>query len=189
MDYQKVKQGFSLVLEGLGIDPNDPHFLETSERTARAWTNELCVGLIKENFTLTTFPLDSGDHPGMIVLQHIPVRSLCAHHLLPFTGEATVAYIPNEKLCGLSKLSRVVNFFARKPQVQEHLTSDVAVYLQEKLEPQGVGVIVKAKHMCMELRGVEHSGLMTTSSLLGTFLEVPVRSEFMALAHANHSSF
>ena len=185
MDYHKVKAGFTMVLEGLGVDHNDPHFRDSPERIARAWSDELCTGLKKEQFHLTTFPMTKDDQPSMIVLQHIPVKSLCAHHLLPFIGEATVAYIPNKLLCGLSKLSRTVDFFARKPQVQEHLTSDIATYLQETLHPQGVGVIIKASHLCMEMRGVNHSGLMTTSTLLGGFLkDGTVRAEFMALAHA-----
>ncbi|MBF0288671.1 MAG: GTP cyclohydrolase I FolE [SAR324 cluster bacterium] len=183
MDYNKVKEGISLLLEGLGVDCNDPHFKESPERVARAWTDELCIGLKEETFHLTTFPMTSGDQPNMIILQHIPVKSICAHHLLPFIGEATVAYIPQKSLCGLSKLSRVVDFFARRPQVQEHLTSDIAQYFQHKLNPQGVGVIIKASHLCMEMRGVKHSGLMTTSALLGCFLKnSTVRAEFMALA-------
>ncbi len=183
MDFNKVKEGITLLLDGLGIDHNDPHFKESPERVARAWTEELCVGLKNETFNLTTFPMTPEDQPNMVILQHIPVQSLCAHHLLPFIGEATVAYIPNESLCGLSKLSRVVDFFARRPQVQEHLTSDIAKYLQQKLKPQGVGVIVKASHLCMEMRGVKHSGLMTTSALSGCFLKnSTVRAEFMALA-------
>lgn len=183
MDYEKIKEGFNLVLDGLGVDATSAHFSETSARAARAWTQELCIGLEKETFTLTTFPRETDDYPNMVVLQGIPVKSICAHHLLPFIGQATVAYIPNDKLCGLSKLSRVVDFFARKPQVQEHLTSEISAYLNEVLEPKGVGVIIKASHSCMELRGVNHSGVMTTSSLLGSFLkDGTVRAEFMALA-------
>ncbi|MBF0278209.1 MAG: GTP cyclohydrolase I FolE [SAR324 cluster bacterium] len=188
MDHNKVKEGFSMVLEGLGVDRNDPHFKDSPERIAKAWTEELCVGMKTETFNVTTFPMTKDDQPGMIILQHIPVKSLCAHHLLPFIGEATVAYIPNELLCGLSKLSRIVDFFARKPQVQEHLTSDIASYLKKTLKPQGVGVIIKASHMCMEMRGVNHNGLMTTSALSGIFLKDGTsRAEFMALAHAQGS--
>jgi len=188
MDYNKVKEGFSLVLEGLGVDQDNPHFKNSPKRIAKAWTEELCVGMEKETFKMTTFPMTKDDPPGMIVLQHIPVKSLCAHHLLPFIGEATVAYIPNELLCGLSKLSRIVDFFARKPQVQEHLTSDIASYLKKTLHPQGVGVIIKASHLCMEMRGVNHNGLMTTSALSGIFLKDGTsRAELMALAHAQGS--
>lgn len=183
MDYNKIRNGVQQILEGLGVDLDSPHFVDTPDRVARAWTDELCIGLEQQSFKLTTFPRNTDDFPNMVVLQHIPVKSLCAHHLLPFIGEATVAYIPNKRLCGLSKLSRVVNFFSRKPQVQEELTSEVAQFLKKELEPQGVGVIIKASHTCMELRGVNHSGIMTTSSLLGCFLkDGTVRAEFMALA-------
>jgi len=186
MDQKKVEKGFTLVLEGLGVNLKDSHFDGSPARIARAWTTELCIGLDEKSFQLTTFPVDDSTQPSMVVLQHIPVKSLCAHHLLPFVGEATVAYIPVHLLCGLSKLSRVVDFFARRPQVQEHLTSTIALYLQDVLSPQGVGVIIKASHMCMELRGVNHPGIMTTSALHGSFLkDGTVRSEFMALAHAN----
>ena len=111
--------------------------------------------------------------------------SMCAHHLLPFIGEATVAYIPDERLCGISKLSRIVNHFARRPQVQEVLTNDITNYICDSLCPLGAGVIIKATHMCMAMRGVRHEGVMTTSSLKGLFLsDGTVRAEFTALANA-----
>ena len=117
-------------------------------------------------------------------MQQIPVKSICAHHLLPILGVATVAYVPNGQLCGLSKLSRVVDHFARRPQVQERLTSQIADFLQVQLQPMGVAVLVKATHMCMELRGVNHVGLMTTSTLRGVFREdATLREEFMQLAN------
>ena len=120
----------------------------------------------------------------MVVLQHIPVKSVCSHHLLPFVGEAAVAYIPDERLCGISKLSRIVDYFSRRPQMQEELTSDIVNFLFEQLSPQGAGVIIKATHMCMVMRGVGHDGVMTTSSLKGSFLsKATVRAEFMALAN------
>ncbi len=185
VDRAKVHQAIELLLDGLGLDLQGKHFAETPERASKAWVEELCKGLGEEDFSLTTFPVEEDYESSMIVLQRIPVKSMCAHHLLPFVGEATVAYIPDQLLCGLSKLSRIVDYFARRPQVQEELTSQVAQYLYDQLQPQGVGVIMKASHMCMEMRGVNHSGLMTTSSLKGIFLKDPkVREEFMALAHA-----
>lgn len=188
MEREKVLQGFQMVLEGLGVDLSSPHFKESPERIAKAWIEELCVGLNESTFKLTTFPVDENYQSSMIVLQHIPVKSLCAHHLLPFIGEATVAYIPNNHLCGLSKLSRIVDFFSRRPQIQENLTNDIAQYMNQELAPKGVGVIVKATHTCMEMRGVNHPGIMTTSSLLGCFVKnSTVRAEFMALAHAQNT--
>lgn len=184
MDKDKVRQGIQMLLNGLGVDMQNKHFQNTPERAANAWVDEICSGLGEKKFNLTTFPAGENYEPSMVVLQHIPVKSVCAHHLLPFIGEATVAYIPDERLCGISKLSRIVDYFSRRPQVQEELTSDVANFLCEKLAPQGAGVIVKATHLCMAMRGVSHDGIMTTSSLKGSFLrEGNVRAEFMALAH------
>ena len=184
MDKVKVRQGVQLLLEGLGVDLDSEHYRDTPERTANAWVDELCSGLGEKKFSLTTFPVGANYESSMVVLQHIPVRSVCAHHLLPFYGEATVAYIPDERLCGLSKLSRIVDYFSRRPQVQEDLTSDISNFLCEQLSPQGAGVIVKATHMCMAMRGVSHDGVMTTSSLKGLFLsQGNVRAEFMALAN------
>ncbi|MEC9384272.1 MAG: GTP cyclohydrolase I [SAR324 cluster bacterium] len=184
VDKDKVRQGVQLLLEGLGVDLDSEHYRDTPERTANAWINELCSGLGEKKFSLTTFPVGANYESSMVVLQHIPVRSVCAHHLLPFYGEATVAYIPDERLCGLSKLSRIVDYFSRRPQVQEELTSDITNFLCEQLSPQGAGVIVKATHMCMAMRGVSHDGVMTTSSLKGLFLsQGNVRAEFMALAN------
>ena len=184
MDKVKVRQGVQLLLEGLGVDLDNEHYRDTPERTANAWIDELCSGLGEKKFSLTTFPVGANYESSMVVLQHIPVRSVCAHHLLPFYGEATVAYIPDERLCGLSKLSRIVDYFSRRPQVQEELTTDITNFLCEHLSPQGAGVIVKATHMCMAMRGVSHEGVMTTSSLKGLFLsQGNVRAEFMALAN------
>ncbi|MDP6886531.1 MAG: GTP cyclohydrolase I [SAR324 cluster bacterium] len=184
MDKVKVRQGVQLLLEGLGVDLDSEHYRDTPERTANAWIDELCSGLGEKKFSLTTFPVGANYESSMVVLQHIPVRSVCAHHLLPFYGEATVAYIPDERLCGLSKLSRIVDYFSRRPQVQEELTSEITNFICEQLSPQGAGVIIKATHMCMSMRGVNHDGVMTTSSLKGSFLsEGNVRAEFMALAN------
>ena len=185
MDKDKIRKSIHLLLEGLGIDSEKEHFQKTPDRVTKAWTNELCSGLGEKKFKLTTFPVAKNYEPSMVVLQHIPVRSVCAHHLMPFYGEATVAYIPDERLCGISKLSRIVDYFARRPQVQEELTSDITGFICEQLSPLGAGVIIKATHMCMAMRGVSHSGIMTTSSLKGLFLsDGTVRAEFTALAHA-----
>ena len=187
MDSKKIHQSVCMLLEGLGIDINQEHFKKTPERVTKAWGKELCSGLGEKKFKLTTFPVAKNYEPSMVVLQHIPVRSICAHHLMPFFGEATVAYIPDERLCGLSKLSRIVDYFSRRPQVQEELTSDITSFLCENLSPLGAGVLIKATHMCMAMRGVSHSGIMTTSSLKGLFLsDGNVRAEFTALAHAEN---
>ena len=181
---EQLERAFELLIEGLGLDHSDSHLQDTPRRAAEAWAKELCAGLDGPQFRLTTFPVESEADSSMVVLQQIPVKSICAHHLLPILGWATVAYVPNGQLCGLSKLSRVVDHFARRPQVQERLTNQIADFLQTGLHPQGVAVQVKASHMCMELRGVNHTGLMTTSTLRGVFREdTTLREEFMQLAN------
>lgn len=121
----------------------------------------------------------------MVVLRDVPFVSLCEHHLFPFTGSATVAYLPQRNVVGLSKLARLVDIYARRLQIQERMTKEIAHALQEHLEPLGAGVVVRARHSCMECRGVKKTGAtMVTSSLLGKFREDPtVRAEFLALAN------
>ena len=182
-DVEQVERALELLIQGLGLDRSDPHLKDTPRRAAEAWVKELCAGLNGPQFRLTTFPSELESDSGMVALQQIHVKSICAHHLLPILGWAPVAYVPNGQLCGLSKLSRVVDHFARRPQVQERLTNQIADFLQTGLHPQGVAVQVKASHMCMELRGVNHTGLMTTSTLRGVFREdTTLREEFMQLA-------
>lgn len=185
---QKVAEGFRLILEGLGMDLDSPHVRGTPERAAKAWWQEICRGLTEEPPRLTTFPSESDQ---MILLRGIPIRSLCSHHLLPFVGEASIAYIPGKgEILGLSKLSRIADFWARRPQVQEELTEQIADAVAAKVmmlpscpDLGGVGVLIRANHMCMELRGVKHSGDMVTSALRGVFrLEPEVRAEFLNLA-------
>ena len=181
---EQLERAFELLIEGLGLDHSDSHLQDSPCRAAEAWAKELCAGLNGPQFRLTTFPVESEADSSMVALQQIPVKSICAHHLLPILGWATVAYVPNGQLCGLSKLSRVVDHFARRPQVQERLTNQIADFLQTGLHPQGVAVQVKASHMCMELRGVNHTGLMTTSTLRGVFRQdTTLREEFMQLAN------
>jgi GTP cyclohydrolase I len=133
-------------------------------------------------FTATTFPNDGG-YDQLVVARDIPFHSLCEHHLLPFVGVAHVAYLPGERIVGLSKLARVVESFARSLQIQERLTTQVADWLQRELAPQGVGVVLEAEHLCMSLRGVQKAGATTvTSALHGTVRDDPrTRQEFLAL--------
>jgi len=182
----QVALGLAIVLQGLGVDLADVHLKDTPWRAARAWHNELCAGLTTPEPVVTAF--DYGGTAEMQVLRDIPVHSMCAHHLLPFVGTAQVGYVSgNQKLIGLSKLARIVDHFARRPQVQEQLTTMIADYLWERVgdqtmkRPGGVGVVIRANHFCMELRGVKHKGDMVTSALRGVFEEGRVRSEFMAL--------
>lgn len=184
-NFEKVVQGFALVLEGLGVAPT-AHTQDTARRAAKAWYDELCAGLTQPPPEIATFEstVDS-----LIVSRNIPVRSICAHHLLPFMGTATIAYIPGDgHILGLSKLSRMTEFRSRRPQVQEELTEqladDVAQFvLNEAQTKGGVGVMIKARHMCMEMRGVLHPSDMVTSALRGVLYTKPeARAEFLALA-------
>jgi GTP cyclohydrolase I len=139
--------------------------------------------LTPREFTLTTFPNDEG-YDELVLARSIPFHSICEHHLLPFTGVAHVGYLPGDRILGLSKLARVVEMFARAPQVQERLTTQISRWLTEHLSPKGVGVILQAEHTCMTLRGVKAAGTMTVTSALHGLLrdDARSRSEFFALA-------
>ena len=167
------------LLAALGQDPASPHLVDTPRRVAATYA-EL---LTPREFSLTTFPNDEG-YDELVIARDIPLSSLCEHHLLPFTGVASVGYLPGDRILGLSKLARVVELFARGLQVQERLTKQVADWLEEHLRPKGVGVVIQAEHMCMSLRGVQAPGCQTvTSALHGLLREDPrSRAEFFALA-------
>ncbi len=134
-------------------------------------------------FHLTTFPNDEG-YDELVVARRIPFTSVCEHHLLPFSGSATVAYLPGERILGLSKLARVVELFAKRPQVQERMTQQIATWLDERLRPAGVGVVLEAEHSCMTVRGVMAFGSSTTTSALTGRLRSDgrTRNEFLTLA-------
>ena len=187
MDHDKIEKGFRMVMEGLGLDLDSPHLKDSPRRTAETWHQELFRGLQAPVPVIQPYPIEEGFQQGLIALQQIPVKSVCAHHFLPFTGTATVAFLPERVYCGLSNLSKVVDFFARRPQLQENLTHEIARFLEKALVPKGVGVMIRARHGCMEMRGVNHEGMMTTNTLLGAFKDDPAtRAEFMALAMAEN---
>jgi GTP cyclohydrolase I len=130
---------------------------------------------------ITTFPNDEG-YQAMVMEKEIPFYSLCSHHFVPFYGHGHIAYIPNERIIGLSKLPRMLEFFARRPQLQERLTEQVASLLEEELSPRGVMVVIEARHLCVEMRGVRKPGAVTvTSAIRGIFHEKAVREEFLDL--------
>ena len=165
-------------LTALGLPTGSEARADTPLRMAKAYAEMLTA----RPFDLTTFPNDE-QYDELVLARSIPVQSLCEHHMLPFVGTAHVGYLPGERILGLSKLARVVELFARRPQVQERLTKQVADWLQDHLRPAGVGVVIEAEHMCMNLRGVRTAGSSTiTSTLLGALREDPrSRSEFLAL--------
>jgi GTP cyclohydrolase I len=164
-------------LESLGVGCDDESTRDTPRRMAAAYAALLTA----RPFEMTTFPNDEL-YDEMVVVRSIPVQSVCEHHFLPFLGVAHVGYVPGERILGLSKFARVVERFARRPQVQERLTQQVAEWLDTQLSPRGVGVVIEAEHMCMTLRGVQASGTTTsTSSVRGLFRENPqTRAEFLA---------
>ena len=166
------------LLTALGADLGDESLRDTPARIARLY-GEL---LTPAPFDATTFPND-GAYDELVVARAIPFHSLCEHHLLPFVGVAHVGYIPGERILGLSKLARVVDYFARSLQVQERLTTQVAGWLERELRPKGVGVVLEAEHLCMSLRGVQKQGATTvTSALHGLVRDDPrTRQEFLAL--------
>jgi GTP cyclohydrolase I len=169
------------LLVALGADLQAGGLRETPRRIAQAYA-EL---LTPTPFNPTTFPNDE-DYDELVVVRDIPFQSLCMHHVLPFHGIAHVAYLPGERIIGLSKLGRVVDLFARDLQVQERLTTQVADWLDAELSPRGVGVIIEAEHFCMSLRGVQKAGSRTvTSALRGSIKEDSrTRQEFLSLVHA-----
>jgi GTP cyclohydrolase I len=166
-------------LTALGLDVTSDAMTDTTGRMARAYA-EL---LTPRDFALTTFDNDER-YDELVLARSIPIRSVCEHHLLPFVGVAHVGYLPGDRILGLSKLARVVELFARRAQVQERLTKQVADYLHLHLCPRGVGVVIEAEHMCMTLRGVQAGGSRTvTSTLLGALREdARSRAEFLAAA-------
>ena len=169
------------LLAALGADPGSEHLRETPRRVARAFAELLS----RRPFAATTFPNDEG-YDELVVVQGIPFQSLCMHHLLPFHGVAHVAYLPGDRVVGLSKLARVVEYFSRELQIQERLTTQVADWLEVELDPKGAGIVIEAEHLCMSLRGVQKPGARTvTSALRGALKDDPrTRQEFLSLIPA-----
>ncbi|WP_418608042.1 GTP cyclohydrolase I FolE [Georgenia sp. SUBG003] len=181
IDLARARSAVGDLLGALGRDTASEHLAETPRRVADA----LAELLTPRPFEMTTFPNDEG-YDELVLVRDVPFHSLCEHHLLPFHGVAHLAYLPGERIVGLSKLARVLEHFSRDLQVQERLTQQVADLLQDRLEPRGVGVVLEAEHLCMSLRGVAVTGSRTvTSALRGTLREDPrSRAEFLALVGA-----
>ncbi|MGH9229463.1 MAG: GTP cyclohydrolase I FolE [Acidimicrobiales bacterium] len=179
IDLAAAERAVADLLIALGRNPDDEHSVDTPRRVAAAYA-EL---LTPRSFNLTTFPNDEG-YDELVLARDIPFHALCQHHLLPFHGVAHVGYLPGARILGLSKLARLVELFARDLQVQERMTKQVADWLQDRLAPKGVGVVLEAEHLCMSLRGVQARGSRTvTSALHGLLRRDPgSRAEFFALA-------
>lgn len=170
---------YAAFMDALRIDwRNDPNSSDTPRRVAKSFINDLAEGCYSSPPNITVF--DNVDtYDGMVFQGNIEVKSICSHHHLPFVGKAHVAYLPGSKVIGLSKLNRIVEWFARRPQVQENLTMQIHDYINEVCEGNtGVAVMVEANHMCACVRGVKHDSTMMTSKLSGFFTEPEVRAEF-----------
>jgi GTP cyclohydrolase IA len=181
MDYERMESAIVDFLEALGVDLTDESLRDTPRRVAAAFS-ELLTPL---PFEPTTFPNDEG-YDELVIARSIPFHSLCEHHLLPFHGVAHVAYLPGERIVGLSKLGRVVESFARRLQVQERMTVQIADWVEEFLQPRGVGVVLEAEHLCMSLRGVQKPGTMTVTSALHGLVrdDARTRQEFLAFTRS-----
>jgi GTP cyclohydrolase I len=178
IDLPRAERAARDLLAALGADLENESLRDTPRRVAAAYA-EL---LTPQPFALTTFANDEG-YDELVIARGIPFHSLCEHHMLPFHGVAHVAYLPGERILGLSKLARVVELFARGLQVQERLTVQVADWLDERLAPKGVGVVLEAEHLCMTLRGVQKPGALTVTSALRGLVrdDARTRQEFLSL--------
>ncbi len=173
---------YGLFLKAMGFDyESDPQTIDTPKRVAKAWLKDLIIGSISEEPSVTIFPNEE-NYDGVVIQTGIPVASMCAHHNLPFTGYASVAYVPEENVVGLSKLNRIVDFFSRRPQMQESLTQQIHSFLTKKLKCDSIAVSIASKHMCCSNRGIKHpTSVMTTNKFSGVFMEPGnlIREEFL----------
>ena len=178
-------------LKAVGFDfTADKQTEDTPRRVAKAWLKDLIVGSVSNEPNITTFPNDE-NYDGLVIQSGIPITSMCAHHNLAFTGFATVAYVPSEKVIGLSKLNRIVEWFARRPQMQESLTQQIHNYIADKMECRSVAVSVACKHTCCSHRGIKHPSVMTTNKFSGVFMEKSnmIREEFLHAIEMNGTKF
>ena len=174
-------------LNAVGFDYKaDRQTEDTPIRVSKAWLKDLIVGSITDEPNITVFPNDEG-YSGLVIQSGIPIVSMCAHHNLAFTGYATVAYVPGENVIGLSKLNRIVEWFARRPQMQESLTQQIHDYIADKINCESVGVSIACRHTCCSSRGIKHNSTMTTNVFSGVFLEKDnlVREELMSAIQMN----
>jgi GTP cyclohydrolase I len=187
MDKQKIEKAIREILEAIGENPKRRDLLETPRRVAEMY-EEIFAGVRQDPRKELEVVLDQ-KHNEIVLLKDIPLYSVCEHHLLPFIGKAHIAYIPKQgRVTGLSKLVRVVDALAKRPQVQERLTTQIAEIIMSKLKPQGCMVIIEAEHLCMSMRGVKKPGTLTvTSAVRGIFQEnEKTRAETLSLINAKN---
>jgi GTP cyclohydrolase I len=178
-------------LTAVGFDYTaDRQTEDTPRRVAKAWLKDLIVGSVTNEPNITTFPNDEG-YDGLVIQSGIPITSMCAHHNLAFTGFATVAYVPGEMVIGLSKLNRIVEWFARRPQMQESLTQQIHDYIATKMDCKSVAVSIACKHTCCSHRGIKHASVMSTNKFSGVFMERDnlIREELLSAIEMNGTKF
>lgn len=182
VDKERIAAAVKEILLAVGEDPEREGLLETPERVARMY-EEVFSGLHDDPSRHIKLFTDDSGNDGMVLIKDIPLYSMCEHHLLPFTGRCHIAYIPNNgRILGLSKFARIVDSFARRPQVQEHLTNQIADFLNQYLKPQGVAVIIEAEHLCMTMRGARAAGSSTQTSALRGIMRSDARTRAEALS-------
>ena len=186
MDRERISRAVSEIIAAIGDDEAREGLRETPRRIADMYA-EIFDGLNQDPLEVLGVTFDSGGHQEMVIVKEIPFYSVCEHHFLPFHGVAHVGYIPRERLAGVSKIARVVETLARRPQMQEHLTSQIADSLMTGLQPTGVAVVMEAEHLCMTMRGVKKPGSrLVTSATRGTFRGNPAtRAEFFSLVRGD----
>lgn len=177
---KKIMKAVGMILEGIGEDPAREGLIKTPSRVANAY-EEIISGYWTDPDTLINSALFTVDYDEMVVVKDIEFYSLCEHHLLPFFGKVHVAYLPRNKVLGLSKIPRIVDMFAHRLQVQERMTQQIAEFIQDSVNPLGVGVIIEGQHLCMMMRGIKkEQAKMTTSAMLGGFRNrLETRMEFL----------
>jgi len=189
VDQERIKKAVAEIIGAIGEDATREGLVETPRRIAEMYA-ELFEGLEKDPLEELKVFFEAGKHKEMIILKDIPFYSMCEHHFLPFHGVAHIGYIPNERIVGISKLARVVEILARRPQLQERLTGQIADAIMEGLQPQGVGVVVEAEHLCLTMRGIKKPGsIVVTSANRGLFRRnLATRQEFLSLVHNSKGS-
>jgi GTP cyclohydrolase I len=182
-DQATVEQGVRLILQGIGEDPDRGGLRETPARVARMY-REIFAGIDEDASQLVTV-VEGADFDEMIMVRDIPLYSVCEHHILPFIGKAHVAYIPNksQQITGLSKIARVVDLLAKRPQVQERLTTEIAESIERALSPRGVFVVIEAEHLCMTMRGIKKPGAVTVTSAVRGLFRNDARTRQEAMQH------
>ena len=182
-DNEKIEQGVRLILEGIGEDPDRAGLRETPARVGRMY-GEIFAGIGFDASELVTV-VEGADFDEMIMVRDIPLYSMCEHHLIPFNGKAHVAYIPNksQQITGLSKIARVVDMLAKRPQVQERLTTEIAEAIERALSPRGVFVVIEAEHLCMTMRGIKKPGAVTVTSAVRGLFRNDARTRQEAMQH------